>query len=164
MQLKFVVFLLEWHGWKWDSYINLSGILNGMARLDSSIWVYIVYNEIQMATMLCYYYATHCYRMLQAATGCYRFIPNSYKLVHKGELPHRYHCYRVYIVLLIASLFFPDVYIYRVNIISIYYSLKCARGDFLNFRAFGSHFGVAEKWICQLLLWHVTAMTFHQSQ
>ena len=79
MQWKFVVFLLEWHGWKWDSYINLSGILNGMARLDSSIiWIYIVYNEIQMATMLCYYHATHCYmtaagcyRMLQATTGLY---------------------------------------------------------------------------------------------
>ena len=53
----------------------------------------------------CYTLLHDCCRLLQDATGHYRFVPNSYKLVHKGGLPHRYHCYRVYIALLIASLF-----------------------------------------------------------
>ena len=39
------------------------------------------------------------------ATGHYRFVPDSYRLVHKGGLPHGYHYYRVYISLLTTYLF-----------------------------------------------------------
>ena len=53
----------------------------------------------------CYTTRTSCYRLLQAATGCYGFVPESYRLVHKGGLPHGYHYYRVYISLLTTYLF-----------------------------------------------------------
>ena len=103
MQLKFVVFLLEWHGWKWDSYFNLSGILNGMARLDSSILSTVRYRWLPCYITTMLHTATW---LLQVATGRYRFVPESYRLVHKGGLPHSYHYYRVYISLLTTYLFF----------------------------------------------------------
>ena len=100
MQLKFVVFLLEWHGWKWDSYFNSSGILNGMARLDSSIL-----SKVRYRWLPCYTLLHDCCRLLQVATAHYRFVPKSYRLVHKGGLPHGYHYYKVYISLLTTYLF-----------------------------------------------------------
>ena len=50
-------------------YINLSGILNGMARLDSSILSTVRYRWLPCYDTTMLYTAT---QLEQVATGCYR--------------------------------------------------------------------------------------------